>query len=842
MPAYDRSEPASAFDCPLLPWRESKDLPRIEHRREPPGGDMQRREKTKQLTKGGGTRRPKARKAPICRLTTADLQKQVADLTRELLEAREHQIATGEILASLAESIPDAQPVFDAIVRNLQRLLGTHLALVQVLKDGMIHLAAAVQGEFEKLSQYFPRPLDDNTGGGRAMRLKQVLQFAPVLGNTAAPPATQQFARDIGFNSVIFAPMIRGDQVVGVIATARREPTPFDKEQVAVIKAFADQAVIAIENTRLLNELRQRTDDLSKSLQQQTATADVLKVISSSPGELNPVFDTMLANAMRICEAQFGNLFLYDGEGFTPAAWRNVPQAFIDFYGVGTYQAGPQTGLGRVASKKEIVHIKDITTEQACVEGDPLRIATAELLRARTYLAVPMLKDEQLVGAIVIYRQEVRPFAEKQIELVKSFAAQAVIAIENTRLLSELRQSLEQQTATSEVLRVISSSATDLRPVFETIVHNSVHLCEATYGIVFRFDGEMISFVAHHNLDQAAIGAIHQIFPMRPNTGSFVGRTILQRDVLHVADAAADPTHTYAATQQALGIRTLLNVPMLRDRNPIGAIALYRREVRLFSDRQIELVKAFADQAVIAIENSRLLSDLNKLNQQLEQRVTDQVSEIERMSRLRRFLPPQVADLIVASGTEKRLESHRREITALFCDLRGFTGFSEKSDPEDVMSLLREYHAAIGEIIIKYSGTLEHYAGDGVMVFFNDPIPVPNPALQAVQTALEMRMAIEALIEKWRRLGHELGFGVGIAHGFATLGTIGFEGRFDYAAIGTVSNVASRLCDEAKPGQILISPRVLMAVEDAVNVEPVGDFTLKGISRPVAAYNVLSAV
>jgi class 3 adenylate cyclase len=218
------------------------------------------------------------------------------------------------------------------------------------------------------------------------------------------------------------------------------------------------------------------------------------------------------------------------------------------------------------------------------------------------------------------------------------------------------------------------------------------------------------------------------------------------------------------------------------------------------------------------------------------------VSEIERMGRLRRFLPPQVADLIVASGTEKRLESHRREITALFCDLRGFTGFSEKSDPEDVMSLLREYHAAIGEIIIKYSGTLEHYAGDGVMVFFNDPIPVPNPALQAVQTALEMRMAIEALTEKWRRLGHELGFGVGIAHGFATLGTIGFEGRFDYAAIGTVSNVASRLCDEAKPGQILISPRVLMAVEDAINVEPVGDFTLKGISRPVAAYNVLSAV
>jgi class 3 adenylate cyclase len=228
------------------------------------------------------------------------------------------------------------------------------------------------------------------------------------------------------------------------------------------------------------------------------------------------------------------------------------------------------------------------------------------------------------------------------------------------------------------------------------------------------------------------------------------------------------------------------------------------------------------------------------LNQQLEQRVADQVGEIERMSRLRRFLPPQVADLIVASGTEKELESHRREITALFCDLRGFTGFSESADPEDVMALLREYHAAIGESIVKYSGTLERYAGDGVMVVFNDPVPVENPALQAALMALEMREAIGALTEKWRRLGHDIGFGIGIAHGFATLGTIGFEGRFDYAAIGTVSNVASRLCDEAKSGQILISPRVLMAVENAVTVEPVGEFALKGIRRPLAAYNVLA--
>jgi adenylate cyclase len=237
-----------------------------------------------------------------------------------------------------------------------------------------------------------------------------------------------------------------------------------------------------------------------------------------------------------------------------------------------------------------------------------------------------------------------------------------------------------------------------------------------------------------------------------------------------------------------------------------------------------------------------LHDQVTELNRGLEQRVAEQIGEIERMSRLRRFLPPQVADLIVASGSEKDLESHRREITALFCDLRGFTGFSESADPEDVMALLREYHAAIGAIIHKHSGTLERYAGDGVMVIFNAPVMVPEPALAAVKMALEMRAALSALIEKWRRLGHDLGFGIGISHGYATLGTIGFEGRFDYAAIGTVSNVASRLCDEAKPGQILISPRVLLAVEKDISVEPAGEFELKGIRRPMAVHNVVGPI
>jgi adenylate cyclase len=263
---------------------------------------------------------------------------------------------------------------------------------------------------------------------------------------------------------------------------------------------------------------------------------------------------------------------------------------------------------------------------------------------------------------------------------------------------------------------------------------------------------------------------------------------------------------------------------------------LLRARVRASLER-----KWLHDQVVAqAADLAAQAAELATWNKTLEQRLADQLAEIERMGKLRRILSPQIADLIVASGMEKQLQSHRREITALFCDLRGFTGFSETSDPEDVVMLLRDYHAAIGQIIIKYSATLEHFAGDGVMVFLNDPVPIDKPELKAVRMALEMRDAIGTLTEKWRRLGHDIGFGIGISHGFATLGTIGFEGRFDYAAIGTVSNIASRLCDEAKPGQILISPRVLMAVEDSMKVQPVGELTLKGIRRPMTAYNVVA--
>jgi class 3 adenylate cyclase/putative methionine-R-sulfoxide reductase with GAF domain len=795
--------------------------------------------------RGGATR--KTRKAPIAHASSAALGDQLASLTDELDEAREQQAATAEVLKVISRSTFDLQAILNTLVESAVHLCGADHAWL-FRRDGDVYRWAASHGfskdAHEKIKQhYLTLLLTPGRGSlvGRAALTGQPVQIADVL---ADPEYTLHDVQKIGeYRTGLGIPLLREGAPIGVLILTRSELKPFTDRQIELLTTFADQAVIAIENTRLLNELQQRTGDLSKALEQQTATSEVLNVISLSPGELEPVFATILDKALHLCEAAFGFVTTYDGERIERAAERGVPDALAAYLRTGIDQPRPGDAHWRLIAGEDLIHNLDQMDEEAYRVGNPLRRAIVDLGGARSALVVALRKDKALLGALTVYRKEVRPFTDQQVSLLQNFAAQAVIAIENARLLNELRASLEQQTATADVLRIISSSPGQLKPVFQAILQNATRICEATFGNLWLREGNKFRIVETHGAPLEYRKYLESEPLVDPEPESAMARIARTAGVIQIDDIAAAPTYgsrMRTATIELAKARTLVGVPMLKEGAVVGIIAIYRQDVRAFSAEQIALLQNFADQGAIAIENARLLNDLNKLNQQLEQRVADQVGEIERMSRLRRFLPPQVADLIVASGTEKQLESHRREITALFCDLRGFTGFSESSDPEDVMALLRDYHTAIGEIIIKYSGTLERYAGDGVMVIFNDPVPVENPALQAVLMALDMRSAIGGLIEKWRDLGHDIGFGIGIAHGFATLGTVGFEGRRDYAAIGTVSNVASRLCDEAKPGQILISPRVRQAVEKAVTVEPIGEFALKGIRRPMAAYNVLA--
>ena len=563
------------------------------------------------------------------------LFEQVQKRTEELSESLQQQTATAEVLKVISRSTFDLQTVLDALVESANRLCEADGTIIW-RPDGDRYSVSASYGlspEFSDQVEDLALKPEGRSVVGRALQSRHTLHIPDISTDPDYPSYDPR--RLGGYRAIMGVPLMREGTPIGVMMVGRTAPGAFTEAQIALVTTFADQAVIAIENTRLLTELRQRTNDLSETLEQQTATSDVLKVISSSPGELEPIFNSILENATRICEAKFGTLNLYEGGTFRIVAVHNVPHPFAEAGLSREIRPHPMGGHAQVIRTRDVVHIDDIRTLAPYREGDPAVVAISDLGGARTIVLVPMLKENELIGVITIFRQEVRPFSAKQIELVSNFAAQAVIAIENTRLLNELRESLEQQTATSEVLQVISSSPGELEPVFNTMLENATRICGAEFGNLLLCEGPgRFRHVAVHGApaEYEERRRREPVVPLGPDTP--IGRCVATRQAVQLADLAkekvyleGDPSVVFIV--ERAGAHTVLAVPMLKEGEPVGGLLIYRQEVQPFSDKQIELVRNFAAQAVIAIENARLLNELHQRTDDLSEALEQQTATSE---------------------------------------------------------------------------------------------------------------------------------------------------------------------------------------------------------------------
>ena len=563
-------------------------------------------------------------------------------LLSELRESLQQQTATADVLKVISRSTFDLQTVLDTLTESAARLCDADMAAIAREKAAAFYYATSYgfPADYLEFVKNIAHPVDRRSTIGRTMIECKPVQISDVLSDREYGYLESQ--KRGGFRTMLGVPLLREGVPIGVLLLARSSIRPFSPRQIELVSTFADQAVIAIENTRLFEAEQQRGRELSESLQQQTATADVLKVISSSAGELQPVFKTMLAKAVELCEASFGAMWLVDGEGYRTAAMHgDLPQAYVEQWRGGTMHL-PKADIPMVRAirSRKTVRTPDMRKENAYVEGDPLAVSAADIGGIRTLVTVPMLKEGEAVGVITIYRREVRPFTDKQIELVQNFAAQAVIAIENARLLNELRQrtddlseSLEQQTATSDVLRVISSSPTNVQPVFDSIAESAVRLCDGQFSFVLRFDGKVMDFASCCGLSAEGLDAFHSILPMPASEDTASGRAVVRRAVVEIPDVEADPS--YGAQGQGLAkaviYRSIAAVPLLNEGNPIGAIAVARANAGSFPKRQIVLLQAFADQAVIAIKNVRLFDEVQARTRDLAKSLEELRSTQDRL-------------------------------------------------------------------------------------------------------------------------------------------------------------------------------------------------------------------
>ena len=532
-----------------------------------------------------------------------NLEAKVETRTKDLNESLQQQTATAEVLKVISRSTFDAQAVLQTLVQTASRLCAAEFALIFELHDGKYHLAAANNATAGFVQHAAENPIPPGRGSlvGRTALERRIVQIRDCL--TDPEYTFSEYQRSGEYRSMLGVPLMREDVAIGVIGLLRTNVSPFTDKQIELVSTFADQAAIAIENARLINETRE-------ALERQTATAEVLRVINSSPGDLAPVFEAILQKAHSLCGVSVGSLQIYDGEKFRAVAVHGFAGPFADQLREG-YRAGPNLPHRRLLQGARFAQVPDL----AAID-DPVARKAVELGGIRTLLCVALRKENALVGQITAARLEVRPFSEKEITLLESFGAQAVIAMENARLITETREALQQQTATAEVLKVISRSTFDLQTVLDTLVASATKLCEAEKAAIMQRDGSIYRWVAHcgfpNELVQYALA-----HPFAANANSTTGRVALEGKPVQIADVLADPNYTALEYQRLGNFRTILGVPLLREGAPIGVFVLTRDEVRPFNERQIELLQTFADQAVIAIENVRLFDETQARTKEL---------------------------------------------------------------------------------------------------------------------------------------------------------------------------------------------------------------------------------
>jgi GAF domain-containing protein len=550
----------------------------------------------------------------------------------QVSETLEQQTATAEILRVISSSPTDVQPVFDVIVTRAVHLCGARFGRVYRFDGSVIHMVAGHGlspvglGEVQRI---FPRPASDDTIVGRVILSRQPVFVRDIEREEEVPALSRKMIQALGTRSQLTIPMLRAGEPIGAMTLGWAEPEAFDEQEIALVKTFADQAVIAIENVRLFTELEGRNRELTTALDTQTATSDILRVISRSQTNVQPVFDAIVASAVRLLGADAGSLTRVAGDQIELAAFTSTNDtgdvALRAIFPLSLHSKG---GNAQVIRDRAPLNIADAQTDPQMRET--MR-AAARLRGFRSRAVVPLLRHDEAVGTISVSRRDPGGFTDDEIALLQTFADQAVIAIENVRLFNELEGRNRDLTATSEILGVISRSPTDVQPVFDTIVRSVVRLCDGLFSALYQFDGELIHPVAQHNYTPEALEEVHRIFPARPTRGLGTGRAIIERAVVHIPDVEVDPEYQHQALPRSIGFRSGLFVPMLREGTPIGVIMVARAELGPFSDSEIELLKTFAAQAVIAVENVRLFKELQARTGELTRSV-DQLTALGEIS------------------------------------------------------------------------------------------------------------------------------------------------------------------------------------------------------------------